>query len=101
MLSFIKGDLVANTLANTAQFFIVDHSYVISLTPQSPVTRQQLSHNIKDAVEKAAFSGAGSFFCLYLNTLESQFALFVCYILDLCDANPGRLLVSLYLSVSV
>lgn len=69
-----------------------------SLTPQSPVTRQHLSHSIKDAVEKAAFSGAGS---LDLNTLESQFAPFVLYISDLCDANPGRLLVSLYLSMSV
>lgn len=71
------------------------------MTPQSPVTRQQLSHNIKDAVEKAAFSEAGSSFCLYLNALESQFALFVLCDLDLCDANPGRLLVSLYLSMSV
>lgn len=43
----------------------------------------------------------GALFCLYLNTLESQFALFVLHISDLCDANPGRLLVSLYISMPV
>lgn len=68
------------------------------MTPRSPITRPQLSHNMKDAVQEVAFSGAWR---LYSNTSQFHFALFPLHISDFCDANPGRLLVSLHLSMSV
>lgn len=68
------------------------------MTPWSTITRQRLSHSMADAVPKVAFGRAWP---MYSNTFKSNFALFVLRISDLCHANPGRLLVSLHLSMSV